>query len=58
MIEANLEEKYEIMAAILKCAKDKHMPKQIVKYNKKKQKKIKMYDTSNVEFNKHERYAV
>ena len=41
MNEANLEEKYEKLAAILKCAKDKHMPKQIVKYNKKKHKKSK-----------------
>ena len=38
MNEANLEEKYEKLAAILKCAKDKHMPKQNVKYNKKKHK--------------------
>ena len=58
MNEANLEEKYEKLAAILKCAKDKHMPKQIVKYNKKKHKKIKMDDPSNFEFNKHERCAV
>ena len=41
MNEANLEEKYENLAAILKCAKDKHMPKQNVKYNKKKHKKSK-----------------
>ena len=41
MNEANPEEKYEKLAAILKCAKDKHMPKQIVKYNKKKHKKSK-----------------
>ena len=41
MNEANLEEKYEKLAAILKCAKDKHMPKQLVKYNKNKHKKSK-----------------
>ena len=41
MNEANLEEKHEKLAAILKCAKDKHMPKQNVKYNKKKHKKSK-----------------
>ena len=41
MNKANLEEKYEKLAAILKCAKNKHMPKQIVKYNKKKHKKSK-----------------
>ena len=41
MKEANLEEKYEKLAAILKCAKDKHMPKQTVKYNKNKHKKLK-----------------
>ena len=41
MNEANLEEKNEKLAAILKCAKDKHMPKQNVKYNKKKHKKSK-----------------
>ena len=38
MNETNLEEKYKKLAAILKCAKDKHMPKQNVKYNKKKHK--------------------
>ena len=38
MNEANLEVKYEKLAAKFKCAKDKHMPKKIVKYNKKKHK--------------------
>ena len=57
-IDSNPEHNYEVLLKSIKDVKDKCLPKNVVKYNKIKHKKIKMDDICIIESNQYKKPTV